>query len=146
MNMERFQKFLERIDPGLSKDAKKDKIVQIADINRFVESYTTKLTLMGCMEYEINIVEQNGTKTGVLFCDLTQINKSSFNPILYTPFTSDFFREQTNVNTFWFVFVEENQNTPFKQFSEFIKIHQLKEYYSKIFLFRYFESSIHQLT
>ena len=63
MNIDTFQTFLERIDPALTKEEKKDKMVQIADMNLFTQCYSTQLTFMGCIEYDINIIEHNGTKT-----------------------------------------------------------------------------------
>lgn len=145
MNIVNFQKFVERIDPRLNKDERKEKIIQIAESSQFTECYSENLVLMDCIQYEINIVENNGIKTGVLFCDLNKLKKRSFHPSLYTPFTSDFFREQANIHDFWFVFVEETPHIQFKKFTDFIEEHKLKDYYSKIFLFRFFESTIHQL-
>lgn len=145
MNIETFQRLLERIEPELSKDEKKEKIVQIADMSRFVECYSAPLVLKGCMEYEINIMEHEGVPIGVLFCELQKIKKGSFHPSFYTPFSSDFFREQTNVKDFWFVFVEESTGRNLKQFDDFIEKHSLNVYYNRIFLFSFFESTIHQL-
>ncbi len=145
MNIEAFQRFLERIDPNLSKDEKKEKMIQIADSSHFTECYSAELTLMDCVQYEINIMNYKGSKIGILFCDLKKLSKRAFHPFLYTPFTSDFFREQTNIKEFWFVFVEEALNPSYEKFNDFIEEHKLKDYYSRIFLFRYFESNILQL-
>lgn len=145
MNIDTFQTFLERIDPTLTKEEKKDKMVQIADISLFTQCYSTQLTFMGCIEYDINIMEHNGIKTGILFCDLKKLKRDSFNPWLYTPFSSEFFRSQTNIDDFWFVFVEETINIPFKKFIDFMEDNHLTDYYSKIFLLSYFESNLHQL-
>lgn len=145
MNIDTFQTFLERIDPALTKEEKKDKMVQIADISLFTQCYNTQITFMGCIEYDINIIEQNGIKTGILFCDLKKLKKDSFNPWLYTPFSSAFFRSQTNVDDFWFVFVEEHINPNTKKFTDFIEQNNLTDFYSKIFLLSYFESTLHQL-
>lgn len=145
MNIEAFQKLLERIDPELSKDEKKDKIIQIADSSHFMECYSTKLILMDGLQYEINLVEQNGKKTGLLFCDMKKLKKDSYHPSQYTPFSSSFFREQTRVEEFWFVFVEEAVNPNIKKFLDFIGKHNLGCHYNKIFLFSFFESTILQL-
>ncbi len=145
MNIDTFQTFLERIDPALTKEEKKDKMVQIADISLFTQCYNTQITFMGCIEYDINIIEQNGIKTGILFCDLNKLKKDSFNPWMYTPFSSPFFRSQTNVDDFWFVFVEEHINPNAKKFTDFIEQNSLTDFYSKIFLLSYFESTLHQL-
>src|SRR5690554_546032 len=100
MNIDSFQRFLARVEPGLTKEEKKDKITQIADVSLFTECYNADLTFMGCIEYEINIMEQNGIKKGVLFCDVNKLKKDSFNPWLYTPFSSNFFRSQINIKEF----------------------------------------------
>jgi len=145
MNIENFQKILDRIDPGLNKDEKRDKMIQIADSSHFMECYSTKLTLLDCVQYEINIVDYDGIKAGILFCDLSKLKKSAFHPSLYTPLSSDFFREQINIEEFWFVFVEETLNAHLKKFTDFIKEHKLSDYYNRIFLFSFFESNIRRL-
>lgn len=145
MNIDSFQRFLARVEPGLTKEEKKDKITQIADVSLFTECYNADLTFMGCIEYEINIMEQNGIKKGVLFCNVNKLKKDSFNPWLYTPFSSNFFRSQINIKEFWFVFVDETSDKSYQKFIDFAEENNLTDYYSKIFLLSYFDSELHHL-
>ncbi|WP_278354091.1 MULTISPECIES: hypothetical protein [Bacteroidota] len=144
MDIIEFQKLAEQINPLLNDDEKEERVIQIVDLRKFMACCNLDLKIIDCITSEINVVEHNNEKIGILFIELTKCTvRSSFIKTFYDKIVYQ--SEKLNTKRLWFVFVEENPLSDFSKFINFIENHGLSNLFDKIFLFQFYESVIHQL-
>ena len=133
MQVVKFKSFLEHLDETVIEGA------QVTDC------YSKSITLMGCLQYEINVVDFEGVKAGVLFCERKKMELSLFSTLWAKPLSSTFIKEQIDIDEFWFVFVEEEWTRNVRVFDDFIEEHDLRGNYNKIFSMSLVEPTIRHL-
>lgn len=142
MNIYEFHELLEKIPSVLNEDEKEEKIIQIVDLMRFITCYNADMKIIDCSNGKINTVEYQNQKIGILFFELKKFTE----PLpLYETFYDICHTTKSKTEELWFVFVEENSTSNFRQFIDFIEEHKLSSLFDKIFLFQFFQSVINQL-
>lgn len=142
MDIYEFQKLSEKIPFFLDENEKEERIIQITDLKHFTECYDSEMKIIDCTSNKINIVEYQNQKIGILFCELKKVNDTLS---YYETFYDICHTTKSKTEELWFVFVEENSTSNFRQFIDFIEEHKLSSLFDKIFLFQFFQSVINQL-
>ncbi|MGU3377083.1 hypothetical protein [Chryseobacterium sp. M5A1_1a] len=117
---------------------KEEKVIQLIDLHHFVECFDPKIKIMNYIHHSINIVEQDGEKKGILFCDLNHSPVPDSN-------ISEEFRNRYGLSEIWFVFVEETPVSNMANYTDAIIENSLDIFYDRIFSFNFFQSIIHPL-
>ena len=132
------QVFSESVNSKLVRNNDIEKRIGVNGFGRISKYYSKNINLLGCLQLEINILEIDGLRIGVWFCDYAKIKKSFFHPFMYVPSSSDLFRREVGVDGFWFVLTGGELTREFKAVNEFIDKYNLRERYDEVFLFSYF--------
>ena len=146
MDQEKFQSMAEQViaNPCLTLVQQEDKIIQLVDLVHFIECYKSSIDIIDYMHHEINVVDDNGLKKGIFFCDFKKSSTGSPDISLHNQFTIEAFREYTRVKELWFVFVTRFA-TDFRPFIDYIAKNNIDTFYDKIFLFDFFQPAVHEL-
>ncbi|REC50244.1 hypothetical protein [Chryseobacterium pennipullorum] len=115
-----------------------EKVIQLIDLHHFVECFDRNIKILSYLHHPINIIEYQGTKTGILFCDLKHAAVPDSN-------ASEEFRRRYGLSELWFVFVEETSIPDTAIYTDAIIENSLDIFYEKIFTFNFFQSVIHPL-
>ncbi|MEG0925074.1 hypothetical protein [Chryseobacterium sp.] len=122
----------------MTESQKEEKVIQLIDLHHFVECFDPKIKILNYIHHSINIVEQNGEKKGILFCDLNHSPVPDSN-------TSEEFRRRYELSEIWFVFVEETTASNMASYTDAIIENSLDIFYDRIFSFNFFQSIIKRL-
>lgn len=122
----------------MTESQKEEKVIQLIDLHHFVECFDPKIKIQNYIHHSINIVEQNGEKKGILFCDLNHSLVPNSN-------ASEEFRKRYKLSEIWFVFVEETSASNMASYTDSIIENSLDIFYDRIFSFNFFQSIIHTL-
>mgnify|MGYP003585861413 CR=1 FL=1 len=147
MTLEKFQEHAALImaNPNLSDKQQEKKIIQLADITRFVEKYNPDLHIVDYTT-PVNVVEREGNRYGILFCDSNILFESQNNDVYLTnPYTLEISKRALVIQELWLVFVEDQCHLSLKPFLTFLEKNTLNTLYNKIFFLNYFQSVIHEL-
>lgn len=117
---------------------KEEKVIQLIDLHHFVECFDQRIKILNYIHHSINIIEQNGEKKGILFCDLSHSPVPDCN-------ASEEFRRRYHLSEIWFVFVEETPASNKAGYTDAIIENSLDIFYDRIFSFNFFQSIIHTL-
>lgn len=115
-----------------------EKVIQLIDLHHFVECFEQKIKILSYLHHPINIVEHNGDKKGILFCDLKHSTVPDSN-------ISEEFRRRYGLSELWFVFVEETFVPDTAGYTDAIIENSLDIFYDRIFTFNFFQSVIQPL-
>ncbi|TWI18811.1 hypothetical protein [Sphingobacterium siyangense] len=142
MDLIAFENWVKPIENSELNDKKKDRrIIQIVDLGCFIEAYNPSLEILDCSSYQICIVNDNGTKTGILFWDLKEVNRIHKS---YTRFL-DYYKRQTGIEKLWLVFVDERHSMNVRTINQFITEKYIKPFCDKILLLRFSHSAVYEL-
>lgn len=147
MTLEKFQEQAALImaNPSLSDKQQEKKIIQLADITRFIEKYNTDLHIVDYTT-PVNVVQREGKRYGILFCDSKILFESQNNDVfLANPYTLEMSKRALAIQELWLVFVEDQCHMSLKPFLTFLEKNTLNTLYDKIFFLNYFQSVIHEL-
>lgn len=122
----------------MTESQKEEKVIQLIDLHHFVECFDSKIKILNYIHHSINIVEQNGEKKGILFCDLNHSPVPDSN-------ASEEFRRRHGLSEIWFVFVEETSASNIANYTDAIIENSLDIFYDRIFSFNFFQSIIKRL-
>lgn len=132
-------------DPCLSGKQQEEKIIQVFDLCHFVEIYKQSLRIID-FEDEINIIEDDGARKGIYFCDLLYNSSHPFERSLYSQAFLKTLKIQSDLSELWFVVVEENfVSENMNDSKAFIKKYNVEELYDRIFYFNYSRSIIKKI-
>lgn len=115
-----------------------EKVIQLIDLHHFVQCLDSNIKVIDYLHHSINIIEQDGLSKGILFYDMKNSSFPDCN-------TSEEFKKRYGLSELWFVFVEEDFSGDKDRHSDFIIENSLEIFYDKIFLFHFFQTSIHRL-
>lgn len=147
MTLEKFQEQAALImaNPSLSDKQQEKKIIQLADITRFIEKYNPDLHIVDYTT-PVNVVQREGKRYGILFCDSKILFESQNNDVfLANPYTLEMSKRALAIQELWLVFVEDQCHMSLKPFLSFLEKNTLNTLYDKIFFLNYFQSVIHEL-
>lgn len=131
------------VNSFLTEKQQEEKIIQVFDLCHFINCYEQPLTIVDCCSHKISIVEDDGVKKGIYFCDLIYNTRYFFDESLYNSFILDAFRRQFNVKELWFVIVEERFKADnITDSACFIKSNNVDSLYDKIYHFNFPQSII----
>lgn len=131
------------VDPVLTEKQREEKIIQVFDLCHFINCYKRSLKIVDCSRHKISIVEDNGIRKGIYFCDLIYNTRYFFDELLYKSFTIEAFKEQCKVEELWFVVVEESFTANhFTESADFIKRNNVIALYDKVFHCNFSQSVI----
>lgn len=147
MSVKQFQILAEQIleSPWVGESQQEEKIIQLADLCRFIESYKPSLIIKEVWKHKINVVEDNGIRIGLVFCDAKTLSQQSFDFSLYNSYALEAYKTQTNVAELWIVFIEDGLRREDDQFTDFIAKRSIGSFYDKIFCFDFFQSKVEAL-
>lgn len=141
MNMMKVQKWFDEvlINPLLNEEQQEEKIIQLTDLLRFIESYKPSMEILDYSK-SINIVKDDYLRKGIVFYDYKLLQ----NPLSFSSYFTQSYLEilkiQNNLNELWFVFVNDNLNSDNQKIVEFVKENEVKDLYDEVFFFDFFES------
>lgn len=147
MNMMKVQRWLDEIliNPMLDEIEQEEKIIQLTDLIRFLETYKPSIEIMDYTK-SVNIVKDEFIRKGILFFD----RKVFSNPSVYSSFFSHSYLEiikiQNNIDELWFVFVDDSLNSGDQKILDFFKENNVKDLYDEVFLFDFFESLVNKIS
>ncbi|WP_454060485.1 hypothetical protein [Elizabethkingia ursingii] len=126
-------------DSALTEQQKEEKIIQLADLTRFIECYNSSITTS---EYElrgkVNIIVDEGRDKGILFCDINSLH----NTVSYTQLVAEAKRNHGGVKELWLVFVRERETEDTSPALEFIQQENIGYIFDKLFLFDFFKKQV----
>lgn len=122
----------------MTESQKEEKVIQLIDLHHFIECFDSSIKILTYLQHPINIVDRNGDKTGILFCDLNHSPVPDSN-------TSEEFKRRYGLSEIWFVFVEETSVSHVASYTDAIIENSLDIFYDRIFSFNFFQSVIHLL-
>ena len=139
--MENLCKLVEKLkNKNISEDEKEKKLIQIVDLVRFIEYYKSSIKIEDCFSYDINIVLDNDSLKGILFCD---VNK--FHNIFSSNYNLTHFKTKLELDELWFVFVLEHDLPCLDEILMFIEEHCIRKHYNKVFIFNFFQAQINEV-
>ena len=111
---------------------KENKIIQITDLNRFIECYDPSLEIIDCINYDFCIIGKNNLEKEVILTDISNVNNT--------------IEKSRNKNKeSWFVLVNDKLDAALKSIIKNIEDHQINKNYDKVFVFNFFQSSIYEI-
>ncbi|AQX07586.1 hypothetical protein [Elizabethkingia ursingii] len=126
-------------DSALTEQQKEEKIIQLADLTRFIECYNSSIKTS---EYElrgkVNIIVDEGRDKGILFCDINSLH----NTVSYTQLVAEAKRNHGGVKELWLVFVRERETEDTSPALEFIQQENIGYIFDKLFLFDFFKKQV----
>lgn len=122
----------------MTESQQEEKVIQLIDLHHFVQCLDHDIKVIDYLHHSINIIEQDGLSKGILFYDMKNSSFPDCN-------TSEEFKKRHGLSELWFVFVEEDFSGDRNRHSDFIIENSLDIFYDKIFLFHFFQTSIHRL-
>lgn len=129
-------------NPYLSGDQKEEKMIQVFDLCHFIDVYKKSLMIID-YKHKINIVDDDGVKKGIYFCDLLYNTKYSFDGSFFILSNIEYIISQLKIKELWLVIVEENFYTNDLTISkEFIKSNNAESLFDNIFYFNFSQSII----
>jgi len=132
-------------DSFLTEKQQEERIIQVFDLCYFINRYKRSLKIINCSQHKINIVDDNGIKKGIYFCDLIYNSRYFLDESLFNSFNLNSFKNQSNVEELWFVVVEEGLHSNLKESNEFIEKNNVNHLYDRIFYFNFSQSKIKHL-
>jgi len=129
-------------DPLLSGSQQEEKMIQVLDLCHFIDIYKQSLIIVD-YAHKINIVEEDGVRKGVYFCDLLYNTRYCFDSWYYKQDNLKEIRSQLKTKELWFVIVEENLSAgDLKASKEFVQKNNVGGLYDRIFYFNFSQSTI----
>ncbi|MDR6458589.1 hypothetical protein J2786_001682 [Chryseobacterium vietnamense] len=122
----------------MTESQQEEKVIQLIDLHHFVECFDAKMKILSYLHHSINIVDHEGEKKGILFCDLKHSAVPDSN-------ASEEFRRRYGLSELWFVFVEETFIPDTACYTDAIIENSLDIFYDRIFTFSFFQSIIQPL-
>lgn len=122
----------------MTESQQEEKVIQLIDLHHFVECFDPEIKILSYLRHPINIVEHDGNKKGILFCDLKHSTVPDSN-------ASEEFRRRYKLSELWFVFVEETFVPDTTGYTDAIIENSLDIFYDRIFTFSFFQSVIQPL-
>lgn len=140
----KLQEFTSQImdDTLIAGSQREQKMIQVFDLCRFIEAYNNPIKIID-YTYKINVVEEEGIRKGIYFCDLVYNTKYVFDKWPYKPNNLKRMRSNLKVKELWFVSVVEKLAADnLSDSREFVEKHHVGNIYDKIFHFNFSQSSI----
>ncbi|MEN5307310.1 hypothetical protein ABE425_07315 [Chryseobacterium cucumeris] len=122
----------------MTESQQEEKVIQLIDLHHFIECFDSEMKILSYLHHSINIVEHEGEKKGILFCDLKHSVVPDSN-------ASEEFRRRYRLSELWFVFVEETFVQDTACYTDAIIENSLDIFYERIFTFSFFQSIIQPL-
>lgn len=122
----------------MTESQQEKKVIQLIDLHHFIECFDSEMKILSYLHHSINIVEHEGEKKGILFCDLKHSAVPDSN-------ASEEFRRRYGLSELWFVFVEETFVQDTACYTDAIIENSLDIFYERIFTFSFFQSIIQPL-
>ncbi|MDH5032806.1 hypothetical protein [Chryseobacterium cucumeris] len=122
----------------MTESQQEEKVIQLIDLHHFIECFDSEMKILSYLHHSINIVEHEGEKKGILFCDLKHSAVPDSN-------ASEEFRRRYRLSELWFVFVEETFVQDTACYTDAIIENSLDIFYERIFTFSFFQSIIQPL-
>lgn len=122
----------------MTESQQEEKVIQLIDLHHFIECFDSEMKILSYLHHSINIVEHEGEKKGILFCDLKHSAVPDSN-------ASEEFRRRYGLSELWFVFVEETFVQDTACYTDAIIENSLDIFYERIFTFSFFQSIIQPL-
>ncbi|MCL1674539.1 hypothetical protein [Elizabethkingia meningoseptica] len=144
MDIKEFASLTEVItrDASLTEQQKEEKLVQMADLHRFIKSYNSAINLAECQfQGKINVITEEGKKKGILFYDL----KGLQNDKSYRQLIAEAKRNHGRLKELWLVFVRERDSIQPDSAERFIREQNIAYFFDRLFLFDFLQSEIHLL-
>lgn len=141
MELTTFQELTQEISQEcffMTASQQEEKVIQLIDLHHFIECFNAKIKILSYLHHSINIVNHEGKKKGILFCDLKHSAVPDSN-------TSEEFRRRFGLSELWFVFVEETFVPDTACYTDAIIENSLDIFYDRIFTFNFFQSIIQPL-
>lgn len=129
-------------DSLLSGGQQEEKMIQVLDLCHFIDIYKQSLKIVD-YGHKINIVEEDGVRKGIYFCDLLHKTRNSFDSWFFKQNNLREIRSQLKIKELWFVIVEENLSAgDLKASKEFVQNNNVDNLYDRIFYFNLLQSTI----
>ncbi|MCT4123932.1 hypothetical protein [Elizabethkingia anophelis] len=129
-------------DSTLTEQQKEEKIVQLADLSRFIGCFSSSIK---ASEYglkgKVNVIVDEGGGKGIFFCDINSLH----NTVSYKQLTSEAKRDHGWVKELWFVFVREKDTDDASSALDFIRQKNIDSLFDKFFLFDFLKKQVHSL-
>lgn len=147
MSIEKFQVLAEKIveNPWLAENEQEEKIIQLADLCRFIACYKPGIHIKEVRNHQINVVEDDGIRKGILFCDSKALAQRTSHASGLNSFALEAYKAQAKVRELWMVFIEDRLDREEDQLHSFLEKTSMGTVYDKIFYFDFFQSIVHTL-
>ncbi|WP_316753188.1 hypothetical protein [Pedobacter gandavensis] len=144
MSEKQFQLLAEQVTdrPWLGESQQEDKIIQIADLCRFISSYKPSINIEDALSHKINVIEDEGVRKGVFFFDTKALAQLSFDFSLFNSSALAAFKAKTCISELWIVFIKDPLCKGGNPFAGFIANRNISSFYDKMFCFDFFQSTI----
>ncbi|MBT2619916.1 MULTISPECIES: hypothetical protein [Chryseobacterium] len=142
--LNRLQQYTTHImdEPHLSGIQQEEKMIQVFDLCHFIDIYNQSLQIID-YEHKINVIEENGIRKGIYFCDLLYNIQYSIDKWMYQISNLQNLKNQLKIEELWFVIVVESFFSKDLIGSEkFVKKNNVDRIYNKIFYFNFSQSTI----
>ncbi|MEL1242097.1 hypothetical protein [Flavobacterium flavipallidum] len=129
-------------DPRFTEEELEEKIIQVFDLCHFIKTYKQSLNIIG-YSHPINLIEEDGVKKGIYFCDLLYNTRYSFDRWFYQQSNLKDIINLLNIKELWFVLVVKSFfDDDLIDSQEFIERNKINSLYDKVFYFNFSQSTI----
>lgn len=128
----------------LNAKQKNDKLIQIIDVNEFINGYNAeKIEMVDCLSSSVNIISIKDKLSGIVFYELDSFLNQTFHKNLASDLLSSTKMEK-NLHELWLIFVKDDYNET-KTNIKPTELSDFKNLFDQIFLFDFHRSSIEKL-
>lgn len=133
MSVKNFNYWINKLNLlDFSSTEKEDKIIQITDVNRFIQCYDPTLKIVDCIHHDFCIIEKNEIIKEVTLMDISNLKNNVTNSI------------NKNKES-WFVLVNDKLDITLKSILKTLEEQNISKIYDKVFIFNFFQPSIHEI-
>lgn len=144
MMIDSFLKIVEQIEYScLSAAQKEEMIIQVADLNRFIESYNPEIEVVDWMRRHVNIIRESGEKKGIVLCDP---KKLAVSPSFYQNYNCiSSIKYQNDLKELWLVYVSDALSNDDHEYTQFLKHDNVQNLYDKIIGLDFLQSRLYSI-
>lgn len=143
MQIDNFEQLADQVldNPLLTGEEQEQKIIQLADVSRFITDYNPHLQVLDITDKQFILIDDQGIRKGIALCDsvtMFQTNRDS----IFNPEAIDNFKIKQSITDMWLVYIEDAFTQNEHVFSRFLNKAKIETRYNKIFTFHFFQAHL----
>ncbi len=143
MHLKNFEQLADQVldNPLLTDEQQEEKIIQLADISRFITDYNPNLQVLDITDKEFILIEDEGIRKGIALCDSVTMFQTSGHSI-FNHVAIDNFKIKQSITDMWLIYIEDTFTQNETVFDRYLKKAKVEKFYNKIFTFHFFQAQL----